>query len=62
MGSSCSSLSYPVDKKIVIVGAGYGGTFIGVELLKRKANFTIINTKDDFYHFIGSVRATSEAG
>lgn len=50
-------VSFPADKHIVIVGAGYGGAILGMELLKGDANFTIINPSDCFHHNIGAVRA-----
>lgn len=55
-------MSFPADKHIVIVGAGYGGAILGMELLKGDANFTIINPSDCFHHNIGAVRAVIDPG
>ena len=59
MGSGCS---IPQDKHIVIVGCGYGGMDLANQLLKRNANFTVIDNKDFFHHNVASVRAISEPG
>lgn len=61
MGST-GSRTLPKDKRIVIVGAGYGGALLGGVLLKMHANMTIIDVKDSFYHNIGAVRAVTEPG
>lgn len=60
MGSGCSAI--PQDKHIVIVGAGYGGIKLGMDLLKQDANFTIVDMKDAFHHNVASVRAVVEPG
>ena len=63
MGGYWSSVPIlPADQHIVIVGAGYGGASLGLELLKHKANFTIISPRDCFHHNIGSLRAPVQPG
>lgn len=57
-----SGSSLPSDKKIVIVGAGYAGSNLGLELMKAGANFTIVDAKDYHYHNVGGVRAVVEKG
>ena len=52
----------PADQHIVIVGAGYGGIVLGLELLKHKANFAIISPRDCFHHNVGSLRASVKPG
>jgi len=49
--------SFPADKKIVIVGAGYGGAELGLNLVKSKANFTIIDPRDALHNNMASSRA-----
>ena len=60
MGESSSTL--PADQHIVIVGAGYDGVVLGLELLNHKANFTIISPRDCFHHNVGSLRASVNPG
>ena len=63
MGGYWSSVpTLPADQHIVIVGAGYGGVALGLELLKHKANFTIISPRDCFHHNVGSLRASVQPG
>ena len=63
MGGYWSSVpTLPADQHIVIVGAGYGGITLGTELLKHKANFTIISPRDCFHHNVGALRASVQPG
>lgn len=48
--------SFPENKKIVIVGCGYGGRQLAVNLIRLNANITIIDTKDSFHHNVAGVR------
>ena len=56
------SQSFPQEKKIVVVGGGYGGAYLAVDLLKANANFTLIDEKSYFYHNVASVRAVVDEG
>lgn len=55
-------MEFPADKKIVIVGAGYGGCEVGFDLLKKGANFIIIDTRDAMHNNLGAARAGAIAG
>ena len=57
-----SAASIPADKHVVVVGAGYGGTGLALQLLKAKANFTLVSPGDSFHHNIGAVRAVCVPG
>ncbi len=54
--------SFPVNKRVVVVGAGYGGARLGQNLLKEKANFVIIDTRDALHHNMAAVRAVAIPG
>ena len=57
-----SGVSLSDDVHVVIIGGGYGGTTLALELLKKKANFTLVDPKDSFHHNVASVRAVVKEG
>ena len=60
MGGSHSSV--PSDVHVVIVGAGFAGTALGLKLLSCSANFTLIDPKDVFHQNTASTRSCVEPG
>ena len=52
-----SSARIPRDKRVVVVGGGYGGTRLCRQLQKAGATFTLIDPKSYLYHNVASVRA-----
>ena len=52
-----SSASIPRDKRVVVVGGGYGGIQLCRQLQKAGATFTLIDPKSYFYHNVACVRA-----
>lgn len=54
--------SFPQDKKVVVVGGGYGGMSMAVGLKRCKANYTLVDARDSFHHCVGGVRAVVEPG
>jgi len=57
-----NKITFPADKKIVIVGAGFGGSELGFNLIKSKAQFTIIDPRDAMHNNMASGRAISIPG
>lgn len=58
-----NKLSLPADKRIVIVGGGYGGATFGSKLLKENhPNFTLIDGREAMHHNIASGRAALDTG
>lgn len=62
MGGFWSSPTLPPELHVVVVGGGYGGINAGLELLRVKANFTLISPRDCFHHNVGALRATVQPG
>lgn len=60
MGSGGSSLHE--DKHVLIIGAGYGGVQLALTLMKKKANFTIVDQKECLHHNVAAVRAIIQPG
>lgn len=60
MGGSQSTI--PEDKHYVVVGGGYGGNAVAMDLKKHGAKFTIISNRDSFHHNIASVRTICKEG
>ena len=52
--------SLSVERHVVVVGAGYGGTQLAFALKKYGIPFTIINSRDSMHHNIASLRAAIE--
>ena len=58
-----NKLSLPVDKRIVIIGGGYGGASAGSKLLKdNHPNFTLIDGREAMHHNVASGRASLQKG
>ena len=62
MGGRSSSLSFPQDKKIVVVGGGFGGSELGRKLKDAKANFLLIDYRDGMFNNMAAVRAVAVPG
>ena len=56
------SASLPKDKKVLIVGGGYAGALLAVELIKNGADVLLIDPKSYFYHNVATVRAVVDKG
>ena len=58
-----NKLSLPEDKRIVIVGGGYGGAAVGGRLIKDKhPNFTLIDGREAMHHNVAAGRAALQKG
>jgi len=59
MGSGASKASSEELSKIhvVIIGSGYGGLQVAVDLKKAGVKFTIIDRQEYFHHCVGALRA-----
>ncbi|KAJ8030933.1 Apoptosis-inducing factor 2 [Holothuria leucospilota] len=58
MGNSESVLK---EKKVVVVGGGYGGAH-AVDLLRGKCQLTVLDPREYYHYCVGSLRATVEPG
>ena len=54
--------SFPEEKKVVVVGGGYGGMSLAVGLKRYRANYMLIDSRDAFHHNVAAVRAVVEPG
>jgi len=58
MGTGASTSKEELDKQhVVIIGAGYGGVQVAVDLKKGGVPFTIVDPKEFFHHSVGALRA-----
>ena len=57
-----NKISFPSDKRIVVVGAGYGGVQLGNKLKGASANFLMIDQRDAMHHNMAAVRAVAIPG
>lgn len=55
-------MEFPANKKVVIVGAGYGGCALGFNLLKNGANFILIDSRDAMHNNLAACRAGAISG
>jgi len=57
-----NKISFPSDKKIVVLGAGYGGLALGNQLKSASANFLLVDQRDAMHHNMAAVRAVAQPG
>ena len=58
-----NKLSLPADKRILIIGGGYGGSTLGSKLLKENhPNFTVVDVREAMHHNIATGRASVQKG
>ena len=54
--------SLSVEKHVVVVGGGYGGSSTAMALKKARIPFTLINSRDCMHHNLAGLRAAIEPG
>ncbi len=57
-----SGPSLPRDKHVVVVGAGYGGTALCMELQRMGISYTLISPRDYMHHNVAALRAVVAKG
>ena len=57
-----SSGNVASQKHVVVVGAGYGGIKVGLDLQKAGIPYTLINPRDCMHHNLGALRAVCVPG
>ncbi len=57
-----SSPSLPQDKHVVVVGAGYGGIALCLELQRMGIPYTLISPRDYMHHNVAALRAVVVKG
>nr|XP_002126981.1 apoptosis-inducing factor 2-like [Ciona intestinalis] len=55
----CNSIEFQSDMHLVIVGGGYGGSHLALQMIKANiCKVTLIDPRDAMFHSIGALRAT----
>ena len=54
--------SLSVQKHVVVVGGGYGGSVAAMALKKARIPFTLIDSRDCMHHNVAGLRAAVEPG